>query len=99
MKKYAYLKFLGKESTHIDFGLNDIFYPGSDCELIDVSDLILMNDLIEKYGFEVIVAYSSIIRGCDPQSKTMFPNYNQAKKELKALIDKSKEFDFWDIKN
>lgn len=86
--KNTTINILKKYAFAITFNLNDIFYYATaDANDIEYDLLCILEPLIEKYGIDVIYAYTALQRGHDPQiASHITDNYIKCKKELKELL-------------
>jgi len=79
-----------EDCVGIVMNLNDTFYYASaDAEEIYYEDLAQLEEVLDRYGYNAIVAYVALKRGHDPMVKrSLNDEFYRAKKEIEELCHK-----------
>lgn len=88
------IKLIEENCLGIAFSMNDTFYYAcADISNIDFDELQDLESVIEKYGYDAIIAYEAIKRGHDPQiPQHITPEFLASKKMIEDIMNNASEF-------
>lgn len=92
--KVKNLRLLFENSHGMALNMNDTFYYAcADFASIDTDELEDLEPVIDKYGYEAVIAFEAIKRGHDPQiPDVVTKEFKESKAMILNIMDTSSEF-------